>query len=514
MNDFPAHPMPAGTGTGLLGLSQRLPPQSLPAEQALLGALLANNRAYDRVAETLRAEHFADPCHAAVYAAIARRVEAGQVADVVTLRPEFENTGVLAPVGGPGYLATLLGAMVGIVNASEYARLIRDAWARRGIIDAAENAANQAFAGAEAGTIIEGLDASLSAVAQGQDEAALQPQDRVADSVVAGFISAIERRGALAGVTTGLRGLDRKLLGMRKGQLIVLGARPSMGKTALGACIAMRSAAAGTRTMFVSAEMGAPDVLGRAVAAVAKMPLPALTSGGSLEPGSNRFRPFDRGGPEEASVVDAARRLSPLPLRWDALPQATVAGIRARARRLARLPAERGGGLDLIVVDYLGRCRGSPDARRAGRLAEVSEMVRDFKSLAVELGVPVLLLSQLSRAATAREDPRPVLSDLRDSGEIEQEADVVAFLHREHYYLERARPTKRPKESEEDFDLRTRAWADRVLATRTLAEVDIAKQRQGPIGTVRLHFEPSLTWFWDEGEADAPAVPFSTTQAA
>ncbi|NDC60068.1 MAG: replicative DNA helicase, partial [Alphaproteobacteria bacterium] len=383
---------PAGAGRDLVGLSQRLPPQNAEAEQALLGGLLANNKGYDRVAEILRPEHFADPCHAAVYAAIARRVEAGQVADVVSLRPEFENTGILDPAGGVRYLVDLLTAMVSPRLVTEYAALVRDAWARRCIIDACEEGVNLAFAGTEAHGRPGADDDELAA--------ALLPCDKVAERVIDSFASAIERKGRLAGVTTGFRALDRKLGGLRGGQLVVIGARPSMGKTALAVSIGVRAAAAMARTLFVSAEMSAEEVFKRAVAAVSGIPLPALTSGGGIEPGTNRFVPFEAGGPESRRAAEAAMHLGRLPMQWDEAPRATVSAIRARARRMARA---KGGGLDLLVVDYLGRCRGSPEIQRAGnRLAEVSEMVRDFKSLAVELNVPVVLLSQLSRAGGQR----------------------------------------------------------------------------------------------------------------
>jgi replicative DNA helicase len=511
MTGAPAHHLPAAGMDGLLGLAARLPPQSAAAERALLGALLANNSAFDRVADLVEADHFADPLHGAVFAAIRRRIELGQVADVVSLRAEFEHHGLMAEApGGVGYLAELLGSMVGIINAREYARLIRDCWARRCVIDACSEAVNRAFHmdgfGGDAAEVIDDLDGTLSAIAQGQGAGALLGSDKVAESVVDQFFGAIARRGKLPGVPTGYPALDRKLGGLRPKRLYVLAARPSMGKTALGNAIAARAAASGFRTLFVSAEMGADDVMSRTIAALARLPLPALSSGGALEPGTNRFRPFDSDGPEVALVGNAARRAGMLPLRWDEAPGATVSAIRARARRMAR---EKGGGLDLLVVDYLGRCKGSAAVRRSGnRVAEVSEMVRDFKSLAVELKIPVLLLSQLSRESTKREDPRPQLSDLRDSGEIEQEADVVMFLHREHYYLERARPVQGKRQSAEEFEQTVQAWYARLDAMRTVAEIDVAKQRQGPIGTVRLRFEPTLTWFYDESEpGDGDAIP-------
>lgn len=496
-----------GHGRDLIGLSQRLPPQNLQAEQALLGALLANNKAYDRVGEFLRPEHFADPAHAAVYAAIARRVESGQLADVVTLRGEFENAGTLQEVGGAAYLVQLLSAMVGIINAGEYGRLIRDAWARRQVIDACEVAVGRAFGMGgedEAGAIVADLDERLSTVAQGQDVAAIVDGATVANRAFDDFLRAVDRRGAVAGVPTGYATLDRRLGGMRRGQLLVLAGRPGMGKTAMLAGIAARAAAGGARVLFVSAEMVPEDVMARALAAVSGLPLGAVRDGARIPPGTNRWEPFERHSPEVAQVANAARRLASLPIHWDGSDAPQLAAVRARARRLAR---RRGGGVDLVVVDYLGRTRGSDHSRDAGRYAEVSELARGYKTLARELGIPVLLGSQMSRASEKRDDRRPMLSDLRDSGEIEQEADVVMFLHREHYYLERARPAKKEREGAEDFEARVNAWYARLAQTRTEADLDVAKQRQGPSGIVKLRFDPQLTWFFDADDPDGAAVP-------
>lgn len=493
---------------GLAGVSQRLPPANTQAEQHLLGGLLANNRAFDRCAEILRPEHFADPVHGAIYACAARRLEAGQVADVITLRSELENSDLLRERGGVAYLAELLVANVSVLNVGEYARLIRDAWARRQVIEACSVAANAAFGlgdGREAGEIVAELDGALSAVAQGQDAARLQDSGAVANRAVEDFLAAVDRRGAVAGVTTGYAGLDRKLGGMRAGQLLILGGRPGMGKTAMLWGVAARAAAAGHRVLFVSAEMVPHDVMARGVAAVAGLPLAAVMRGGMLEPGSNRFQPFARESAEVGLIANAARRLAALPVQWDGSDAPELAAVRARARRMAR---QRGGGLDMVVIDYLGRLRGSNRSSEFGRYAEVSELARGCKTLARELAVPVLVGAQLNRAnVKTRENPRPQLSDLRDSGEVEQEADVVMFLHREHYYLEQQRPTRGPKQSEDEHERVVAEWYERLHQTRGEAELSVAKQRQGALGTVRLRFDPTLTWFFDVDDPDGAAVP-------
>lgn len=493
--------------SALLGITgSRLPPASLEAEQALLGALLANNKAYDRVAEFLRPEHFADAAHGLVFTAIARRVDAGRLADAVTLRQEFDASGELADVGGGAYIAQLLGAMVGIVNAGEYGKLVHDMWQRRQILEACEEAVRAAYGegDADAAAIADRLDGALLALRDGGSQR-LKTMEEVARETVAAVSAAARRGGGISGVTWGYRGLDRMTGGLHPGQLIVLGARPSMGKTALAAGIATRAAAAGARVLFVSAEMLARGVVDRVVSAVSGVPLDAMQRG-AMEDAEGRFVSFKADGPQMRDIAAAARRVGQLPMLWDDAPSIPLPAIRARARGMRRK-----GGLNLIVVDYLGMLAASSAAQRQNRVYEIMELTRGLKALAKELEVPVLLLSQLSRAVEGREEQTPKLSDLRDSGTIEQDADVVGFIHREHYYLSRNQPTRKGNETAETFEARKSQWYVDCKEAAGRATIIIAKQRQGPTGPVRLHFVDRLTWFLNEAPSTEhgaePAVP-------
>jgi replicative DNA helicase len=485
----------------LLGLSLRVPPTNLVAEQALLGALLANNKAYERVSDFLRPEHFADPIHARVYEAIARRCDAGQLADVVTLRMEFENAGVLDDVGGPGCLAQLLSAMVGIINAGEYGQVIRDCWLRRQLIDLGEVVVNRAFgvsADVDAAVVLEEAEAQLFALSEGAR--GRSGGDLVAASAVAHEVEQAHERarsaaGGLVGLSSGYRALDRVKGGFLPGELILIGARPAMGKTALAAGLACHAARAGKRVLFVSAEMAAWQVQARMVAAAAKLPLQAVLRAWVLDPGSNQGRVLSQR--EFDAFFKANREIAALPLQWDARARPTVASIRTRARRL-----KARGGLDLVLVDYLQLLSSGAEGRGGdNRNMELTRISADLKGLAVELGVPVVALSQLSRQVESRDDKRPVMSDLRDSGSLEQDADAIAFLYREHYYLSKGVPQRRERETEEAFSERLDTWRERLTSTDGAAELIIEKHRQGATGIVQLRWEPRLTWFFDRDDA-------------
>jgi replicative DNA helicase len=489
------HPRP----DPLSGISLRLPTANLEAEQSVLGALLANNKAFDRVSEFLRAEHFADATHGAIYAAIQRRVDAGQIADAVTLRAQFESDGTLADVGGASYLGRLLTAMVGHINVGEYGRVIEDAWLRRQAIDLGEILINRAF-GSEpemgAREILEAADDGLMMLSATQGGDTARTGQAVASSLLASVTAAVERRGALPGVPWGFRGLNAMTGGLRAGQFVLLGGRPSMGKTSLGLKITQSAAEAGHRVLFISAEMKAEQVMARAVAAAAGVPMSVVTRGG-LEDASapNGWRALRPDSPELGQVADAAMRVGDLPVVWDD-GVFTVAGIRARARRMLRQP----GGLGLIVIDYLSRLRASSASARQGNaaMAAVNEISAGLKDMAMQLGVPVLLLSQLNRQVEARDDKTPMLSDLRDSGALEQDADLVLFLHRPHYYLVRTPPTRKGNERAEAFETRSREWQADCEREVGRARIIVAKQRQGPVGPVRIRFDDSTAQFSDE----------------
>jgi len=469
----------------------RHPPHNTLAEQSLLGALLANNRAYERVSDFLQPEHFAHPAHGAIFAAIQRRVEAGQVADAVTLRGEL--TGALGELGGIGYLAQLLTATVGVINAGEYGRVVLDCWQRRQLIDLGEVIVNRAH-GDEPDLApeaqIEEAEAALSALAEGGGQAApLIPAGAAAQVAVEHMMRARSSRGGLLGVDTGLRGVNRMTKGFREQQLILLGARPSMGKTALGATVAYNVARTGKRVRFVSAEMSAADVTARMIAAEADVPLVEVLSGHQDGPGG--LEPIPQNKIDR--IVAAQATVAALPIEFEEISSPSVAYIRSRARRM-----KRQRGLDLIVVDYLGLLRPSDIAARQSRNEAVSEISRGLKAMAKELKVPVVALSQLSRENEKREGKRPQLSDLRDSGSLEQDADVVMFLHREHYYLAKNPPTRKDNESAEDLADREAAWLSLVEACKGKAELILAKQRQGPTGIIRLRWDAELTWFYDD----------------
>ena len=498
-------------GDSLLGISQRLPPSNIAAEQALLGALLANNKAYDRVSDVLRPEHFADPIHGRIYQAIARRCDAGQVADVVTLRAEFEHAGVLDDAGGAPYLAQLLSAMVGIINAGEYGQVIRDCWLRRQLIDLGEVVVNRAFGAAgdaDAGAVLEEAEAQLFALSESAHGRGTGDTASAAD-VAAQVAQAHERArgaaGGLVGLSSGYRALDRVKGGFLPGELILIGARPAMGKTALAAGLACNAARSGAKVLFVSAEMAAWQVQARMVAAQAKLPLQAVLRAWTIDPGSNQGRTLSQ--TEFDGFFQANRAVADLPIAWDARSRPTVASIRTRARRM-----KARAGLDLVLVDYLQLLSAGTEGRgEANRNMELTRISADLKGLAVELGVPVVALSQLSRQVESRDDKRPVMSDLRDSGSLEQDADAIMFLYREHYYLSKGVPARRERETNEAFSARLDGWREKLGSTAGMAELILDKHRQGATGVIHLRWEDRLTWFFDrehigtaEGSAGQP----------
>lgn len=489
----------------------RLPPVNLEAEQALLGAILANNRAYERVGEFLLPEHFADPVHARIYGAIRRRIEAGQLADAVALRGEFEGEeleqrgadGKVVMVKGAVYLGRLLQAMVGIINAEAYGRVIHDAWLRREVIAVGESLVGLAY-GAEAELtgrdIVARGDEALLALTAETGSGAVRDGHQVGDALLREVAAAMERQGGLAGLTFGLRGLDRITGGLRPGQFVLIAGRPSMGKTSMANRIAYGAATAGARVLFVSAEMRAQDVMAREVCAEARLPLSAYIRGGLVDPMTGSFRrlaqdEFDR-------LTEATMRIGACSVTWDD-ESVTIQQIRARARKQMRA---KGGGLDLIVVDYLGRMRASENVQRFGLNSVVTELSAGFKDLAKQLGIPVVVLSQLSREVERRDDKTPLLSDLRDSGSLEQDADVVIFLYRAHYYLVRGEPKRGAKEKAEAFDARMMEWGQAMARERGKALAIVAKQRQGPTGPVRLAWDDDTARFGDETE-EAPPGP-------
>jgi replicative DNA helicase len=489
---------PDRLGAGLLGLSQRLPPQNLEAEQALLGALLANNKAYERVAEFLAAEHFADPIHGRIFTAIQRRIERGQIADVVTLRGEFEHSGLLEEAGGPAYLAQLLSAMVGIINAGEYGRVVHDCWLRRQLVDAGEEVVNRAF-GAEpeldAREQLEAAEQRLFELAKdGAGEGGVRSFDRALADAVLAAERAFSTPGGVSGLPTGLRDLDRKTGGLHPSDLVILAGRPGMGKTALGTKMAFGAAKALVRE---AEDRGGPGTVPRGQVAIFSLEMSAeqlatrllaeesRISGDRIRRGDISQRDFDR-------FVEVSRELATMPIVIDDTPAITIAALRTRCRRLKRTK-----GLELVVVDYLQLMRPAPGTRPENRVLEISMITQGLKAIAKELSVPVIALSQLSRAVESREDKRPQLADLRESGTIEQDADMVMFIYRDEYYLQQQQPKIAAYDNNDKFQEAHDRWQQKMEEVHNKADLIIAKQRHGPTGTIGLFFEAEFTRYGD-----------------
>jgi replicative DNA helicase len=473
----------------------RTPPHNTEAEQALLGALLANNAAHSRVAEFLLPEHFSEAVHGRIYGAISKLIDRGQRADPVTLKTLFDQDGALAEIGGAAYLARLASSVVTIINAEDYGRTIYDLYLRRQLIALGEDVVNDAYRqdldrGAE--IQIETAEKKLYDLAEsGRLEGGFQPFNAALSNAIIMAEAAFKRSGKTTGVSTGFTDLDKLLGGLHPSDLVILAARPSMGKTSLATNIAFNAAKAYRATRgpdgrpvvedgavigFFALEMSAEQLALRVLAEESRV------SSDRIRRGDVSHEDFDR-------FVQASQRLATVPLFIDDTPAITVAALRTRARRL-----KRQHGLGLIVVDYLQLMQASRDAAE-NRVQEISEITRGLKGIAKELDVPVLALAQLSRAVEQREDKRPQLADLRESGSIEQDADVVMFIFREDYYLGRAEPMQRPDESAEKFGNRYDQWQSRLQQVHGLAELLIAKQRHGPIGKVTLRFDGDTTRF-------------------
>ena len=469
----------------------RVMPHNEEAEQALLGALLSNNRAYERVAEFLEPEHFYSDVHGRIYQSIGRLVERGQVANPVTLKALFSEDEALSHVGGAQYLVDLAASVVSIINVEDYGRTIFESHLRRELITLGEAVTNDAYIhDLEKPPLeqIEEAEARLFRLAEfGEQKGGFVSLEDSIDQVLTNAKTAFQSGSEVTGITSGFMDVDSKMGGLHRSDLIILAGRPSMGKTALATNIAYKSAKTyaetngeqGARVAFFSLEMSSEQLALRILSDAASIPSDKIRRGKVSEQEFLRF-------------ADSSNKLTKLPLYIDDTPAITIAGIRTRARRL-----QRQKGLDLIVVDYLQLIGGSRRRANENRVQEISEISRGLKTLAKELQVPVLALSQLSRQVEQRDNKRPQLSDLRESGSIEQDADVVMFVYREEYYLAREEPSQRVNESSEKFLDRHNSWKQRLEDTMNIAEVILGKQRHGPIGTINLRFTGEFTRFSD-----------------
>ena len=472
----------------------RAAPHNIEAEQALLGAILVNNEAFYRVSDFLEPQHFFEPIHAKIFELAASLVRAGKVASPITLKTFLPPDLDVGGLNASQYLARLAAEATTVINAEDYGRTIYDLATRRSLIivgEAMVNVAYDAPVDLSPSDQIEDAERQLYEIAEtGRYDGGFRDFASALTTAVDMAARAYQRDGKLSGLATGLRTLDSKLGGLQSSDLVILAGRPGMGKTALATNIAYNIAKAwrgevrpdgrtesvnGGIVGFFSCEMSAEQLATRILAEQTEIPSHRIMRG-EIDPSD-----FDR-------IAGVAREMESIPLYIDETGGISIAQLTARARRL-----KRQRGLDLLVVDYIQLLSGSSHRAQQGRVQEVTEITTSLKALAKELNVPILALSQLSRQVESRDDKRPQLSDLRESGSIEQDADVVMFVFREEYYL----TNKEPRLGTEEY----LKWQTEMELVHGKAEVIIGKQRHGPTGTVALQFKDDVTRFSDLADA-------------
>jgi replicative DNA helicase len=471
-------------------------PHNLEAEQALLGALLVDNRAQEQISDFLIPEHFYHPQHQKIYEAISRIIERGQLATPVTLKTFLDNQDGFDEIGGINYIIELANNSISILHAGEFGRTIHDLYLRRQLMVIGEGLsidASEPKIGQPATDLIEHNEKKLfDLTLHGQTDRGLQAFSSTLKHAIEITEAAFKRDSQLTGISSGFFDLDKQMGGLHPSDLIIIAGRPSMGKTIIATNMAFNAARSykkekdenGTEKVidggvvaFFSLEMSAEQLATRIISECSEI-------------SSENIRKGDLSHDDFKKIVEATQTIANIPLYIDDTPAITVNSLRTRARRLKRQK-----GLSMIVVDYLQLMRGDVMGNSENRVLEISEITRGLKAIAKELQVPVIALSQLSRAVEQREDKRPQLSDLRESGSIEQDADVVMMLYREEYYLSRAHPTQMATESTDKFNQRYANWQQRFSEVSNIAEIIIAKQRHGPIGNIRLHFDGSVMKF-------------------
>jgi replicative DNA helicase len=477
----------------------RTAPHNIESEQALLGAILINNEAFYRVQDFLEPKHFFEPIHGQIFELIGRFIRVNKTVNTVTLRTFLPGDLDVAGLSLDQYLARLAAEATTIINAEDYGRTIYHFFVRRALIGIGEDIVNLAYdAPVEAtpSTHIEDAERRLYEVAEtGRYDSGFQNFERALTTAVDMAARAYQREEKLSGLATGLRDLDSYMGGLQKSDLIVLAGRPGMGKTALATNIAYNVAHSfqpqtkadgtiealdGGRVGFFSLEMSAEQLATRIISEQTEIPSSVIRRGQITD------SDFEK-------MVAFSTTMQQLPLYIDETGGISISQLAARARRL-----KRQRGLDLLVIDYIQLIQGSVRRANEGRVQEVTEITTSLKALAKQLNIPIIALSQLSRQVEARDDKRPQLADLRESGSIEQDADVVLFVYRDAYYLRNAEP--RDHNSQEHGE-----WQAKYDRVKYQAEVIIGKQRHGPTGTIPLHFNGRFTRFADS--ADSARLP-------
>ncbi len=481
--------------------SQDLPaahslPANVEAEAALLGALMIDNRIVEDVQLRLKAHHFFEPLHGRIYDSILRMTDKNMIANPVTLRPMFEGDEAMKEVGGPAYLAQLTGSGAAVIGARDFAAQIYDLALLRALVGVGRDMVEGALDTSEDVAPlaqIERAETELYRVAEeGGSESKVKSFAEASMESIKNIELALQHGGHLSGITTGIDAINTKIGGLHRSDLTILAGRPGMGKTALATNMAFAAAqrfsrdvedgidkdkSAGAAVAFFSLEMSADQLATRILAEQSGI------SSENLRTGRISKQEFQQ-------LARASGELSGLPLYIDDTPGLTIAALRTRARRLKRQK-----NVGMIVVDYLQLLQGSGKGSAGdNRVQEISEISRGLKQLAKELHVPVLALSQLSRAVEQREDKRPQLSDLRESGSIEQDADIVLFVYRDDYYLS----SKQPSEDHPGFH----EWQEEMNRVYGTAELIVAKQRHGSTGKVRMRFDARVTKFSDAAQEE------------
>ena len=468
-------------------------PHNLEAEQFLLGAILLDNEMIERVDALLRPKHFYDPVHGRIYEVIKRNIDCGLLADPVILKAHFQSEGTLDELGGEAYLRELAASVPSLTHVADYGRAIFEAYQRRGLIhigqDIAARARNEDVDNPPREQIEEAEQKLYGLAEVGRYGGGFVGFNAAAAEALKVAEIAYKREGNVSGIVTGLSDLDKRLGGLQRSDLIIIAARPGMGKSALALNIAFnaarraleakragREAEDGAVVAFFSLEMSRAQLAQRILSAESGVP-------------ADKVRRGDIESYEYDDIADTLALLQDLPLYIDETGALSIAALAARARRL-----KRSEGLGLLVIDYVQLMTASGRKKIDNRVQEVTEITTGLKALAKELDIPIIACAQLSRQVENREDKRPQLADLRESGSIEQDADIVMFIYRDDYYLKNREPAQGTEEHLK--------WQADMDAAHGQAEVIIAKQRHGPTGTVSLRFNGPLTKFEDPEHRD------------
>ena len=471
--------------------------QNFNAEIAVIGCLLWDNKSYEKIADFLTEDHFIDLNNKNIFKTIKRLLDKNILVTPITLKNYLEENDKDS-FDNYTYLNQIKDSAPSTQNAYQYAKLLYDLHIKRSLIGIGKNIIQDTISNEEdleGINLIENAENDLYNLSQtGSSDRKYSLFGESLKKAIDIIDQSFKREGKIAGLPSGLKDLDKKLGGFHNSDLIIIAGRPSMGKTALGTNIAFNAAKKfkekedefgnkttidGGKIAFFSLEMSSEQLATRVLAEQSKI-------------SGDKMRKAELNKEDFKKIAKVSSELENLNLVIDDNPILTISSLRARARRLKRLY-----DIDMIIIDYLQLMSGSQNVKNDGRVQEISEITRGLKAIAKELNIPIIALSQLSRQVEQREDKRPLLADLRESGTIEQDSDVVMFIFRESYYLERMEPIKKPDEQNDRYNERHQRWRELCESRYNIADIIIAKQRHGPTGAIKTHFDPNFTKFSD-----------------